>query len=291
MSDDRIDPTALILGRLVAAPRSNVFRAWTEPELLARWWWPARFRTTYEVDLRPGGRWRFRTADLPDLGVLTVGGAFLEVRAPERLVYTWVWEGEGGDAGDTLVTVEFRDRGDQTEVLVRHERFADGSVRDGHAQGWADCLDRLVHATQPESDAIRWRVHLHAPPAVVHRMLSTDEGRARFWAEAAIEDNDAIVFTFPNGDVWRGDILEDIPPHRYAVRYYGGCHVTFSLSGDGADGTDLTLTDVGEPAGWRTEVIAGWVSVLLALKAAVDFGVDLRNHNPGRTWDEGFADN
>ncbi len=145
MSDDRINPTALTLGRLIAAPRSDVFRAWTEPELLARWWWPARFRTTYEVDLRPGGRWRFRTDDLPDLGVLTVGGAFLEVRASERLVYTWVWE-EGAAEGETLVTVEFRDRGDQTEVHVTHERFADGRARDEHVQGWADCLERLMHA-------------------------------------------------------------------------------------------------------------------------------------------------
>lgn len=38
-------------------------------------------------------------------------------------------------------------------------------------------------------------------------------------------------------------------------------------------------------------MIAGWVSVLLALKAAVDFSVDLRNHDPGRTWDQGYADN
>jgi len=121
MNDER-GAAALTLDRLIAAPRAEVFRAWTEPELLARWWWPARFRTTYEVDLRLGGRWRFRTADLPDLGVLAVGGVFLEVRVPERLVYTWVWEGAG--EGETLVTVE-------------------GRACDEHAQGWNDCLDRL----------------------------------------------------------------------------------------------------------------------------------------------------
>ncbi|MGH2524809.1 MAG: hypothetical protein ACRDH2_20060 [Anaerolineales bacterium] len=66
---------------------------------------------------------------------------------------------------------------------------------------------------------------------------------------------------------------------------------TVELSEAGAGGTDLTLTDAGVPAADRGEVIAGWVSVLLALKAAVDFGVDLRNHHPQRTWDEGFVDN
>ena len=153
MRDDRLDPTTLTLGRLVAAPRGAVFRAWTDPEALARWWWPPRFRTTYEVDLRPGGRWRFRTVDLPDLGVLAVGGAFIEIQAPDRLIYTWAWEGAEED--ETLVTVEFRDRGAQTEVLVRHERFADGSMRDEHAQGWADCLERLTGIMRTEGAATR----------------------------------------------------------------------------------------------------------------------------------------
>ncbi|MGH9769506.1 MAG: hypothetical protein ACREAB_18940 [Blastocatellia bacterium] len=51
------------------------------------------------------------------------------------------------------------------------------------------------------------------------------------------------------------------------------------------------MTDEGAKASDRIEVIAGWVSVLMALKAAVDFGIDLRNHDPQRTWDEGFVEN
>ena len=63
------------------------------------------------------------------------------------------------------------------------------------------------------------------------------------------------------------------------------------LEDDGAGGTDLTLTDEGVPEADHAEVLAGWVSVLMALKAAVDFGVDLRNHDPARSWDQGYADN
>ena len=51
------------------------------------------------------------------------------------------------------------------------------------------------------------------------------------------------------------------------------------------------LTEAGVPQAERVEVMAGWVSVLLALKAAVDFGVDLRNHDPQRTWEQGYAEN
>lgn len=85
-------------------------------------------------------------------------------------------------------------------------------------------------------------------------------------------------------------MVESHPPRRFAVRYLGSL-ATFELSDDGRGGTDLTLTDAGVADTDRVEVIAGWVSVLMALKAAVDFGVDLRNHDPGRTWDQGFVDN
>jgi hypothetical protein len=55
--------------------------------------------------------------------------------------------------------------------------------------------------------------------------------------------------------------------------------------------TELYLTDENVPPADRSEVIAGWVSVLMALKAAVDFNVDLRNHDPQRTWAQGYAEN
>jgi hypothetical protein len=85
-------------------------------------------------------------------------------------------------------------------------------------------------------------------------------------------------------------ILEQAP-HRFALEYLGGSVVAFELTGDGRGGTDLTLTDSGVDAAWYAETLAGWVSVLMALKAAVDFGVDPRNHDPERTWDQGYCDN
>jgi uncharacterized protein YndB with AHSA1/START domain len=138
---------------------------------------------------------------------------------------------------------------------------------------------------------IHWRLHLAAPPAVVYALLATAEGRARFWAESAVESAGAIDFVFPNGVRWHGEILQADPDRRYSVRYYGGSTTTFELGEDGQGGTDLTLTDAGVPEADRTEVSAGWVSVLMALKAAVDFGVDLRNHHPRRTWEEGYVEN
>jgi len=144
---------------------------------------------------------------------------------------------------------------------------------------------------QPDPEQILWRLHLASSIERVFQALSTDRGRASFWAESAVERDGVIHFVFPNGVAWRARILESNPPYRYTVEYYGGSIATFALEEDGRGGTDLTLTDQGVSPADRAEVIAGWVSVLLALKAAVDFGVDLRAHDPQRSWDQGYVEN
>ena len=137
---------------------------------------------------------------------------------------------------------------------------------------------------------VRWRLHLASPPEKIYALLASDEGRARFWAESSKEEAGTIEFRFPNGMVLRSKILEDRPPSRFALTYFGDSVVTFDLEPDGHGGADLTLTERGVPSGAWEEDHAGWVSVLLALKAAVDFSVDLRSHDGSRTWDQGYVD-
>ena len=144
---------------------------------------------------------------------------------------------------------------------------------------------------QSDPNIIRWRLSLHSPIDKVYAALATDAGRATFWAESAAAQDGVIHFVFPNGAVWDGEILEQMPPTRFVVRYYGGSISAFDLEDDGQGGTLLVLTDTGVPEEDRVEVIAGWVSVLMALKAAVDFAVDLRAHHPDRHWDNGFVEN
>ena len=144
---------------------------------------------------------------------------------------------------------------------------------------------------QDDPNTIRWQLHLNSPVEDVYQSLSTNEGRESFWAESAIERDGVIHFVFPNKITWEAQVLESVPPHRFSVRYFDNSVVTFALVEDGQGGTDLTLTDEGVPAEHRTEVIAGWVSVLMSLKAAIDFGVDLRTHDPNRHWGSGYVDN
>ena len=140
-------------------------------------------------------------------------------------------------------------------------------------------------------ETIRWKLHLKSSPERVFERLSTNEGRARFWAESADEQDGYIRFVFPNQVEWKGKILEREYPRKFSVEYYGGSVATFELRSDGNNGTELTLADRGVPSQDRNEVVAGWVSVLMALKASIDFGLDLRNHDPERTWDQGYVEN
>jgi len=136
---------------------------------------------------------------------------------------------------------------------------------------------------------IRWRMHIPAPPEEVFIALDSDRGRASFWAESAAEVDGHIEFRFINGYAYRGKVLERRPPHVLSIDYFGG-PARFELSADGAGGTDLLLTHEGvEPGEWN-EVHAGWLNVLFPLKAWVTHGVDLRNHDLERTWDQGYAD-
>ena len=131
-----MSPTRLHLSRTLAAPTDRVWRALTDPTALAAWFWPDRFATTAEVDLRVGGRFRIAS---PAAG-MAVSGEYRTVDPPRRLAFTWQWDGE---AEETLVTLELTGSGAGSELVVVHERFADDAGRDSHLKGWSDCLDRL----------------------------------------------------------------------------------------------------------------------------------------------------
>ena len=145
MASRQVDAaTTLAIRRTFPAPRERVCRAWTDPTELMRWWGPKGYETpSAEVDLRAGGRYRLAMRKLPDGEVFHLTGVYQEVRPPERLVYTWRWEAEP-ELGETLVTVEFLDRGTFTEVALTHERFPSDAIRDRHGEGWSSCLDRLA---------------------------------------------------------------------------------------------------------------------------------------------------
>lgn len=134
--------TTLQLERTFAAPAEAVFDAWTDPEVLRRWWAAGPDWTTAaaEVDLRVGGAYRLTMCD-PDGTPCTILGEFLAVERPVRLVYTRRWA--GGEEGDSVVEVRFVERDGRTTVRLEHTGLPSAASRAEHARGWQACLDNL----------------------------------------------------------------------------------------------------------------------------------------------------
>ncbi|MDD4892244.1 MAG: SRPBCC domain-containing protein [Phycisphaerae bacterium] len=137
--------TRLVIERVLRADREAVFRCWTDPAHLMRWFGPAEHSTPLaEVDLRVGGRYRIGMKKGADGPTHIVGGVYREISPPERLVFTWAWETSVQPADETLVTVDLHDMGDQTRLVLTQEKFPSGAMREQHFEGWSSCLDRLV---------------------------------------------------------------------------------------------------------------------------------------------------
>jgi uncharacterized protein YndB with AHSA1/START domain len=143
MSADSAGDTVRIT-RIIDAPREQVFRAWTEPEEIRCWWGPGEFTCPEaDVDLRPGGT--YRLAMQPSAGdPFIVGGTYREVEPPARLVYTWRWEtGPAADGSESVVTVEFRARGEQTELTLTHTDFPASHGPAPYRMGWEGGLEKF----------------------------------------------------------------------------------------------------------------------------------------------------
>ena len=137
---------------------------------------------------------------------------------------------------------------------------------------------------------VTWKLHLNSNPKSVFDLLSTSEGRKKFWAENAPEQSGVIHFLFPNGQAYDGEILKTIPSKEFHIDYFNSV-VKFSLEPSETGGTKLTLINENVTERDFSEVNAGWISVLMNLKAVADFQCDLRNHDKQKTWDQGYVDN
>jgi uncharacterized protein YndB with AHSA1/START domain len=135
----------LVITRIFDAPHALVFKAWTEPERLMRWWGPRGYMMTLcKMDLRPGSTYRFHMRS-PEGTEHRSAGVFREVVEPERLVLTRAWvDAEGKPGHETLLTVTFADHGGKTLLTLHQEVFESVAGRDSHQGGWTSALDCLA---------------------------------------------------------------------------------------------------------------------------------------------------
>ncbi len=149
----------LQIKRIIHAPRSHVFDAWTEPEMLQRWFGPGNMTVaSATTDTRTGGAYRIEMQGVPtcddaaaadpevnprDTSRKAVAtGVYQEIIPDELLRFTWRGDWEPDE--ETLVTVTLRDVPGGTELTLTHERFATEKSMGGHEQGWNSSLDKLA---------------------------------------------------------------------------------------------------------------------------------------------------
>ena len=145
--DSIIDTRTLRLVHVFRAPIERVFAAWTDPDQFVQWMCPPGFGLDRcELDARAGGVWRVHGYK-PDGSHFAKSGTYLEVKRPERLVFTWAHHSTDDLASprghETTVHLEFRALGDKTELTLIHGPFADTSSRDNHSEGWNGSFDKL----------------------------------------------------------------------------------------------------------------------------------------------------
>ena len=138
-----------VISRVINAPRELVFKVWTDPQHVAKWWGPKGFtNTVHEMDVKPGGVWRFVMQGPDGVGYKNKI-VFIEIMPPARLVYS-----HGDDDGESEpfhVTVSFDEQGSKTALTMRAlfpsvEEFEKvktfGAVEGGNSS--LDCLEEYL---------------------------------------------------------------------------------------------------------------------------------------------------
>ena len=147
----KANPTTadLKLERRINQSPEVCFDLWTHPDQMAQWWGPKddagqAFKAKVAAwSMTPGADWSITTT-APDGAGFSQSGTILEVQRPRLIRFSFAWL-EGGQRGpETEIKVAFNPDGNGTRLVFEQLGFADAAMRDGHVQGWQECLDRLT---------------------------------------------------------------------------------------------------------------------------------------------------
>ena len=142
------DGTDLVFERTFDAPRDRVWRAFTDPESIPRWWGPHRTSTkVLELDVRAGGTWHF-VSSAPDREDVAFFGEFIEVVPPERFTWTFLFDVDGAGPQGGPETFTFTELDGRTTVTSRGNfgsvEAIEGALASGMVKGALETWDRLA---------------------------------------------------------------------------------------------------------------------------------------------------
>jgi uncharacterized protein YndB with AHSA1/START domain len=198
----------LVITRVFDAPRELVFKMWTDPRHMARWWGPKGFTNPVcELDVRPGGAIRIDMTG-PNARVYPMGGVYREIVEPERIVFTsTALEDEQGNPGlENLNTITFAEHNGKTKltlhvVVLKAAPEAAGALA-GMEEGWTQSLERLDElVANADREIIATRV-FDAPRELVFKMWTDREHVAQWWGPRGFTNTIYEMDVRPGG-MWR----------------------------------------------------------------------------------------
>jgi uncharacterized protein YndB with AHSA1/START domain len=156
---------ALVINRILNAPRKLVWQAWTEPEHFKRWWGPKDFTAPIcEIDLKVGGRY-FNCMRSSEGQEFYSTGTYREIVPMERLVYTDSFADENGNVVsathygfsadfplEMMVIVTLEDFQGNTKMTLKHVGLPPGEMKDMTGTGWNESFDKLAESLRSEAE-------------------------------------------------------------------------------------------------------------------------------------------
>jgi uncharacterized protein YndB with AHSA1/START domain len=290
----------IILTREFDAPRELVYAMHTRPEHVKRWWGPSYITLSIcEIDLRPGGEWRYVFAKGAGPG-MTFKGVYREVVPPERLVYTFIFDVEHIRDHPALVTATFEERDGKTTLTqtTRHDTFEarDGHLNSGMEAGAKETMDRLEEllATMP-TQLVLTRI-FDAPRELVFKAWTERDRVARWWSPKGFTNPVCEIDVRPGGKIkihmrgpdgaihpMEGEFKEIVAPERLVFRAWAlnqrgermfemETTVIFAERGGKTEMKFETraVKVTGEAAGPLSGMTQGWTESLERLKAEVE---------------------
>lgn len=138
----------LEIRREFSFPIQAVFEAWTQADVLAKWFGPQGFMVLdAQIDLSVGGKYEI-SIQSPDNNIIKHYGEYVDIKVPNILIFTWVLKnqscaGSEGQQATTLVSLLLRETDKGTLLTLTHEKLPDQAAYDGHQFGWQSSLDAL----------------------------------------------------------------------------------------------------------------------------------------------------
>jgi uncharacterized protein YndB with AHSA1/START domain len=221
----------IVLTRVFDAPREVVWKAWTEPQHIVKWWGPNGFTDTIEImDVRPGGMWK-HVMHGPDGTNYANNSRYLEVVKPQRLVYSLDGGKKDAPATNAEVTVTFEEQGGKTTLILRM-LFPSAEAREtviktyGAIEGGNQTLARLADFLPQLNQLVLTRI-FDAPRALVWKAWTDPKYLAQWFGpygytnplcEVDVRPGGVIRIDMrgPDGSVYpiRGEFKEVVEPER-----------------------------------------------------------------------------